>query len=154
MSTRTYHPFLLVYLLTPIPSLLHSTINFILCVIFLCLWGERVLAVSIAFLCRVSQYCFPLLGTTPQESSDNFLVWVTQIVKRGSKTVKVSEDEDGELQGCYEQMSCSDLQKVTAIFAKLSAWREECIRNNCSAGELLTITGNESKMTITRQRLV
>ena len=54
--------------------------------------------------------------------------------------MKVSEDEDSELQGCYEQMSCSDLQKVIAIFAKLSAWFEECIRNNCSAGELLTPT--------------
>ena len=52
--------------------------------------------------------------------------------------MKVSEDEDGELQGCYEQMSCSDLQKVTAIFAKLSAWREECIINNCSAEEVIT----------------
>ena len=55
--------------------------------------------------------------------------------------------------GRYEQMICSDLQRIVSIFGKLSAWREACITNRCTAGKFLTITGNESKMTVTRQRL-
>ena len=105
-------------------------------------------------LCRVSQYCFPLLGTTEEETRENFVTWVNQIIKRCSRSVKIAEDDDGELQeGCYEQMTCSDLQKIMSVFGKLSAWREECITNGCTAGKFFTITGNESKMTITRQRL-
>ena len=105
-------------------------------------------------LCRVSQYCFPPLGATEEETRENFVAWVNQIIKRCSRTVKIAEDDDGELQeGCYEQMTCSDLQKIMSVFGKVSAWREECITNRCTAGKFFTITGNEPEMTITRQRL-
>lgn len=82
------------------------------------------------------------------------MTWVNQIVKRCNKNIKLAEDHDGEVQeGKYEQMTCSDLQKITSMFGQLSAWREACIANRCTAGKFFTVTGNESKMTITRQRL-
>ena len=98
--------------------------------------------------------CIPLLGTTEEETRENFVTWMNKIIKRSSQAVKIAEDDDGELQeGCYEQMTCSDLQRIMSIFEKLSAWREECIANGCTAGKFFTVTGNESKMTIIRQRL-
>lgn len=82
--------------------------------------------------------------------------WLNNIVKSNSnsKEVKVSTDFDGkEEDGCFEGMSCSDLQKIVAVFAVLSEWRQACITNGCSAGKFYAITGNESNMTITRQHI-
>ena len=36
---------------------------------------------------------------------------------------------------------------------ELVEWKAACSRNNCSAGKLLTMTGNESTMKNTRQKL-
>ena len=56
-----------------------------------------------------------------------------------------------ELPGCYEGLSCSDLQELVGALGELHEWKAACSRNNCSAGKLLTVTGNESNMKITRQ---
>ena len=110
-------------------------INYFFCVaLFMGVMGYLQL---VLFFCVSvqSQYCFSLLGTTEQETRQNFVLWLNQTIKRFSRTVQISEDCDGEQQeGCYEQMSCSDLQKIVSVFGQLNAWRETCIRNMCSAG--------------------
>ena len=101
------------------------------------------------------QYCLPLLGATEQESRKNFITWLNMTIKRNSnQRANIALDSRGEEQeGCYENMTCSDLQKVVAVFAELTEWRYHCTTTNCSAGKFYTVTGDESKMTITRQRV-
>ena len=70
-----------------------------------------------------------------------------------SSKVRVSTDIDGEeVEGCYEGLSCSDMQKILAKFEQLHAWKAACIANNCCARRFLAITGNESKIIITRHK--
>ena len=88
-------------------------------------------------------------------SRENFVTWVNLIINRVSRSAQIAEDCDGELQeGCYERLTCSDLQWIISVFVRLSTWREACIANNCSAGKFYTmiITGN-AIMSITRQKL-
>ena len=80
---------------------------------------------------------------------------MNSIVRAICKNAKLSKEEGTgvELPGCYEGLTCSELQKVVGVLGELFEWKVACSRNNCSAGKLLTATGNESKMTITRQKL-
>ena len=99
----------------------------------------------------MSQYCFPLLlGTTHEETKKNFIVWMN---RSESRTAQVAEDHGEVQEGCYERLTCSDLQGIVSLFARLSTWREACVASDCSAGKFYTVTGNESKMKITRQKL-
>ena len=129
---------------------------------WICLWNERALAVVVLPCVPVclsyidGQYCLPLknVGTTEQQSKENFIAWINAMVRNNCTKVKISRDNNGdELEGCFEGMSCSDLQKVIAAFNELHEWRAACTGNSVSAGRFLAITGNESKMSITRHRL-
>ena len=63
--------------------------------------------------------------------------------------VRISKDSEyQEVEGCYEGLTCSNLQRILALLEELDTWKAACIANNCSAGRFLSITGDESKMTI------
>ena len=72
-----------------------------------------------------------------------------------TKSVKRAKDNvtEKEIKGSYEGLSCPDLNKVLAVLGELYEWQGACATHNASAGQLLTVTGAESKMTITCHRL-
>ena len=80
---------------------------------------------------------------------------MNSIVLAICKKAKLSKEAGTgrELPGCYEGLSCTDLQEVVGALGELFDWKAACSRNNCSAGKFLTVTGNESTMKITRQKL-
>ena len=143
-----------------IKSLLLSTEWLLKCCIVY--GGERALAVVVLPLCV--PVCLSTLilnivylsynvGTIEQQSKQNFATWLNAIFHSISSKVQVSVDSTGEeVEGCYEGLSCSDLQKITAKFENLDGWKAACSAKNCCAGRFLAITGNESNMTITRHR--
>ena len=66
----------------------------------------------------------------------------------------ISKNLAGEpIEGCYEGMTFSEMSKVIAAFTNLHDWRAACLQHNCSAGKMLTITGNESNMSVTQYYL-
>ena len=101
------------------------------------------LMVSIVYLLNV--------GATPRETRQNFVAWINSLILGQSQKGTTSKDPSGmPIEGCYEGLTYSDVSKVTATLSTLHDWQSQCIQNGCSAGKLLTVTGNESKMTITQ----
>ena len=89
------------------------------------------------------------------ETQKNFIIWLNVTMKSTTNNrAKISEDLRGEEQdGIFEGMSCSDLHKAVSVFQELAEWKSRCTTNDCSAGKFHAVTGNDSKMTVTRDRM-
>ena len=119
--------------------------------------GERALAVVVLPLCvpvclyYIDSHLSSLknVGTTEQQSKKNLIAWINAMITSNCSKIIISRDRGGYvLEGCFEGMLFSDLQKVIAVFSELHEWRAKCVENSISAGRFLAITGNKLTMTI------
>ena len=60
-------------------------------------------------------------------------------------------DDNGEpIEAAYEGLSYLELEKVVSLIGHLELWRTACKDNNVSAERMLTVSGSESEMGVTR----